>query len=151
RRLNLTPLVADTCDNHRSLLEAVGVLPTLELPGEPVWVEGDPTRLQQTLGNLLQNAAKFTDRGGRGTVQLIPDVREGMARITVSDTGIGVPPELLPRLFEPFVQADRSLDRTRGGLGLGLTLAKGIVELHGGRVSAFSEGIGRGSTFVMEI
>jgi PAS domain S-box-containing protein len=151
QRLSLARLVRDTAENHRSLLEAVGVSLNLKLPDGPVWVEGDPTRLHQTLGNLLQNAAKFTDRGGRVSVQLAADDGEGMARMTVADTGIGIAPELLPSLFQPFVQADRSLDRARGGLGLGLTLVKGIVELHGGRVSASSEGVGHGSTFVVEI
>jgi two-component system CheB/CheR fusion protein len=100
---------------------------------------------------LLGNAAKFTDRGGEVTVRLTVDGARRAAVLTVTDTGIGVDPQLLPKLFEAFVQADRSVERSRGGLGLGLALVKGIVELHGGTVGAVSKGAGAGSTFTVEL
>jgi PAS domain S-box-containing protein len=181
QRLDLAALVRDTSEDHRRVLEAAGLSLTLELPEAPLWVDGDPTRLAQVLGNLLTNAAKFTPPGGQVTVRagargrrgdgatgrpdsvkdrpvldlagppLAPSPPRPLASVTVTDTGIGISPELLPRLFEPFVQADRSLDRTQGGLGLGLALVKGIIELHGGRVDVRSDGIGRGATFTVEI
>jgi signal transduction histidine kinase len=118
-------------------------------PSDPVWVEGDPTRLTQVVSNLLDNANKFTDRGGR--IDL--DVRSvnGDATVTVHDTGIGITSDMLPQLFDIFAQADRSLERSRGGLGLGLTLVKGLIGLHGGRVTAASEGAGKGATFTIRL
>src|SRR5262249_19888058 len=169
----------------------------LELPAEPVWVNGDATRLAQVADNLLQNAAKFTDPGGRVTVRLAVEEplaagREALshhggtegteeytegcsggnglhrrssrctppcspclrgessfANLTVHDTGIGIAREMLPRVFEPLTQADRTLDRSQGGLGLGLALVKGLVALHGGEASAASDGPGRGATFTV--
>lgn len=108
---------------------------------------GDPTRLSQVLGNLLQNADKFTNPGGRVAVRLSRDSERDAALLTVEDSGIGMEPDILSRLFEPFSQADRSLDRSRGGLGLGLALVKGLVDLHGGEVEAMSEGHASGSSF----
>jgi CheY-like chemotaxis protein len=132
-------------------MEAVGVSHDVEMPEAPLWVQGDPTRLRQALGNLLQNAAKFTPTGGQVAVRAAVASGGSRVQVSVADTGIGIPPELVPRLFDPFVQADRSLDRTQGGLGLGLALVKGIIGLHGGRVHAHSEGIGRGATFSFEL
>jgi CheY-like chemotaxis protein len=150
-RLELLELVSRACEDHRHILDAARISQEVELPKGTLWVDGDPTRLRQAVGNLLQNAAKFTDAGGHVTVRAGQSPDGSAVRIEVSDTGIGIPPELLDHLFDPFVQADRSLDRARGGLGLGLALVKGITELHGGRVEARSEGTGRGATFVMEI
>jgi PAS domain S-box-containing protein len=147
QRLDLTRLVRDTVQDHRSALEQSGLTLDLELPQAPVWVMGDPTRLAQVLDNLLQNAAKFTDPGGRVTVRLSVEERQDFATITVHDTGIGITPELLPHVFESFTQADRSLDRSRGGLGLGLALVKGLIERHGGAVRATSAGPGYGAAF----
>src|SRR5262249_54951736 len=123
--------------------------PPLEGAGraEPVWVSGDPTRLAQVVGNLLGNAAKFTDPGGRVTVRLTADREARRAAVAVSDTGIGIEPELLPRLFDMFTQADRSMSRSRDGLGLGLALVRGLVEWHGGGVRAASAGPGQGAEF----
>jgi PAS domain S-box-containing protein len=146
-RLDLTPLVAAVLDDLRNLLETSGLELEQELPPEPVWLSGDPTRLAQVVGNLLQNANKFTNPGGRVAVRLRAD--RGQAVLTVEDTGIGMAPDILARLFEPFSQADGSLDRSRGGLGLGLALVKGLVELHGGEVRAASPGPGQGSTFTV--
>ena len=135
------PIVAN---NHLSL--------SLSLPDTPRWVEGDPTRLSQVVGNLLHNAIKFTDAGGRIQVKVADETRAtNEIAITVSDTGIGMDAAMLGRLFESFSQADRSLDRSRGGLGLGLAVVKGLVELHGGSVAAHSEGPGRGSTLCVQL
>jgi PAS domain S-box-containing protein len=115
----------------------------------PTWVDADPVRIAQVLGNLLHNARKFTLRGGRVTVALERD--RSLARFKVTDTGIGMEPGDLDRAFTTFYQSDRSLDRTAGGLGLGLALVKGLVDLHGGTVRATSGGTGRGSEFCVEL
>jgi PAS domain S-box-containing protein len=151
RRLDLARLVRDTCEDHRRVLEAAELSLDVDAPEGPLWVDGDPTRLRQALGNLLQNAAKFTPPGGHVTVRAAADEERERTQVMVADTGIGIPAELLPHLFDAFVQADRSLDRTQGGLGLGLALVKGIIGLHGGRVHAQSEGVGRGAQFIFEL
>jgi signal transduction histidine kinase len=151
QRLELTRLVWETCEDYRRILEAVSVSLAVELAYEPLWIDGDSTRLQQTLGNLLENAAKFTPSGGQVRVTVAADRQKKAAKVAVTDTGIGIAPELLPRLFDPFVQADRSLARTQGGLGLGLALVQGNIELHGGRIHVHSLGIGRGATFAFEL
>jgi PAS domain S-box-containing protein len=147
--LDLVQVVREAAEDHRSLLEARGLTLRLELPDGPVRISGDRTRLSQVMGNLLQNARKFTNPQGSVTVRLA--VGEGEARVEVEDTGIGLEPEVLDRLFEPFSQADRSLDRTRGGLGLGLALVKRLIELHGGGVEASSAGSGQGSCFTLRL
>ena len=149
-QLDLALLVHDTVEDHRSLLEGAGLTLALDLPPEPVWMLGDPTRLSQVLDNLLQNAGKFTNPGGCVSVRLTCDP-EGLAVLTVEDTGIGMEPDMLARLFEPFSQADRSLDRSRGGLGLGLALVKGLVDLHGGSVEVASGGTGQGARFTIRL
>ncbi len=146
-RADLVPLVRAAVEDHRAALESAGLKVEYASPPEPVWVTGDPTRLAQVVDNLLTNAAKFTDGGGRVGVRLTADAKAGRATVAVRDTGIGIEPDLLPHLFETFMQADRSLDRSRGGLGLGLALVKGLIELHGGRVRAESAGPGQGATF----
>jgi CheY-like chemotaxis protein len=108
-------------------------------------VKCDPTRLAQCLANILTNAAKYTDVGGEIELRWRPDGEHAV--ISISDNGVGVPPELLPRLFDLFVQGDRTLDRAQGGLGIGLAVVKRLVEMHGGKVSATSAGLGRGTTF----
>jgi CheY-like chemotaxis protein len=110
---------------------------------------GDGARLAQIAGNLLHNAIKFTSPGGRISVRLRADAERGRAELEVADTGIGMDPLTLQHLFEPFAQADRTLDRSRGGLGLGLALVRGLVELQGGSVAAASEGPDRGSIFTV--
>ena len=121
----------------------------LEPPTEPVHVSADSLRLAQVVGNLLQNSAKFTQRGGHVRVKVA--LESGEAVLRVSDDGIGMVPETLARLFEPFMQGKQSLDRGHGGLGLGLALVKGLVELHGGRISGSSAGVGHGSEFVVRL
>ena len=152
RRLDLAELVRATVEDHRDDLETGGLEVELDLPAETsVWVDGDPTRISQALGNLLHNARKFTDPGGRVSVRIQDNSREEVASVVVCDTGIGMEPEMLERLFETFSQADRSLDRSRGGLGLGLALVKGLIEQHGGQVKAESDGPGRGSRFTIRL
>jgi PAS domain S-box-containing protein len=140
----------------RSLLDLHRHELTLTLPAGPVWVEADPVRLEQVVTNLLQNAIKYMDPGGKVwlSVETVPGApapggpsRPAAAEIRVRDQGIGIPPEALADIFDLFVQADASLDRAQGGLGIGLTLVKRLVELHGGSVSAESAGVGRGSEF----
>ena len=112
-------------------------------------IEADPTRLEQILVNLLTNAAKYTPAGGR--IQLIAGVEGGEVVFRVRDNGVGISPELLPRMFDLFAQADRSLARSEGGLGIGLTLVRSLAELHGGTVTATSDGPGKGSEFVVRL
>jgi PAS domain S-box-containing protein len=117
----------------------------LELPSQPLWVCGDRTRLSQVVTNLIHNALKFTDHDGSITVSVAP--AGAGAQFSVRDTGIGVAPQTMTRLFEPFSQADVSIERSRGGLGLGLAIVRGISELHGGRAWVESPGLGQGATF----
>jgi signal transduction histidine kinase/ActR/RegA family two-component response regulator len=121
----------------------------VKLSTEPVWVNGDPTRLEQTVNNLLVNAFKFTPAGG--LVDLTVGSDAGEAVLTVTDSGMGMSPELLPHVFEVFVQGSTALDRAQGGLGIGLALVRQLVSLHGGTVSATSAGPGQGSTFVVRL
>jgi two-component system CheB/CheR fusion protein len=144
-RLDLVDLVRAAVEDHRSALLASGLSLETDLSPEPLWVSGDPTRLAQTVGNVLHNANKFTDRGGRVSLSVRREPGSGMGVVAVQDTGIGIEPEVLVTLFEPFSQAPPGLDRGRGGLGLGLALVRRLVELHGGVVEAASEGIGRGA------
>jgi two-component system CheB/CheR fusion protein len=148
-RIDLSALVRRTAEDHRQLFVNEGIQLDVVVADDPVWVHADPTRIGQVIGNLLHNSAKFTPPGGSATLSL--DAGEGLASITVRDSGVGIAPDVLTRLFEPFVQADSTLDRSTGGLGLGLALVKGLVELHGGSVSARSDGIGKGATFVVEL
>jgi signal transduction histidine kinase/FixJ family two-component response regulator len=138
-------VVQSTAEDYRAGFEARGLELSLELPGAPVWVRGDRTRLAQVVANLLANAQKFTERGGRVAVDVRVDERAGSCSLSVRDTGIGMTPEMLARVFQPFEQGPQTSARTRGGFGLGLTLVKGLVEMHEGEVSAWSEGPGRGS------
>jgi PAS domain S-box-containing protein len=145
--LEVSSLIERVSEETRPSMEAKGHVFSVSLPAEPIVLDVDPTRLDQVLLNLLQNAAKFTGPGGR--IELAASRDGGGVRISVRDTGIGIEPELLPRIFEPFMQADQSLDRSQGGLGVGLTLARSLVEMHGGTLTAFSEGLGRGSELVV--
>jgi CheY-like chemotaxis protein len=122
---------------------------TVDLPPEPVRLEADPTRLEQVLANLLNNAAKYTDHGGH--VWLSARHEGGELVLRVKDTGVGIVPDMLARIFEPFMQADRVLHQSQGGLGIGLTLVRRLVEMHGGSVTAHSEGPGKGSEFVVRL
>jgi signal transduction histidine kinase len=148
---DLCQVVRQTAEDYHTALEASGISMAIDMPDKPVYVDGDPTRLVQAIGNLLHNAQKFTDRGGTVGVSLTHDRDAGTAVIAVRDTGIGIPPDILPQIFEVFRQAEQGLDRHRGGLGLGLALVKGLTELHGGSVRAESNGPGMGATFVITL
>jgi CheY-like chemotaxis protein len=117
----------------------------MRVPDTPVWMRGDAARLEQVVGNLLTNAAKYTPNGG--LIQIALTLEEGAAVIRVTDNGVGIDAELLPGVFELFRQGKRSLDRSQGGLGIGLTLVQRLVDLHHGQVQAFSAGPGQGSEF----
>jgi signal transduction histidine kinase len=146
--VDLPALVASVVDSMRPVAEAKGVALVAELDTKAGPVHGDPGRLRQVVENILSNAVKFTPDGGRVTVQLD---RAGEARLVISDTGQGIGRDFLPHVFDRFRQADSSVTRTQGGLGLGLAIVRHFVELHGGRVSAHSPGEGRGATFTVEL
>ena len=153
-RLNMRPvsissIVRDAIDTVRHAADAKGVTITFDRPGVALIVNGDAERLQQVIWNLLSNAVKFSPSGAQVRVTLSggPELTE----ITVADTGIGLTPEFLPHVFERFRQADQSVTRTHGGLGLGLAIAKQVVELHGGSISASSAGAGQGAVFRVQL
>ena len=148
--LDLNEVVRKTVEDHRSVFEQNGVHLEAKLAAGPVVVKADWARIAQVVGNLLTNAAKFTGLGGNTRVSVSRDGMGG-AEVHVADTGMGMSPEILGRLFEPFTQADRTLDRSRGGLGLGLALVKGFVDLHCGEVSAHSAGPGQGAEFIVRL
>jgi two-component system CheB/CheR fusion protein len=151
KRLDLNQLVLHVVADHRPQFEKNEVHIEHCPAPKPVFVDGDWNRLTQVVGNLLQNAAKFTGPGGDMRVSVSTDSETKWAVVRVADTGVGMAPEMLARLFEPFAQADTTLDRSKGGLGLGLTLAKGLVDLHGGTITAHSAGVGRGAEFVVRL
>ncbi len=150
-RCNLSKIVCQTAEDYRSIFDASGIKLKIEMPSMPLWVNGDPTRLVQAIGNLLHNAHKFSDPGGLITVRLEQNGDGKTGIISVQDTGIGIDPKILPHVFEVFRQGDQGLDRSRGGLGLGLSLARGLVKLHKGEMSAESAGIGRGAKFHIKL
>jgi PAS domain S-box-containing protein len=150
-RLELGQLVRRTLEDYRPVFDRAGVCLELETDRSAVHVDADGQRMAQVVGNLLSNAAKFTPRGGRVVVKVGADVAAGRAVVTVADTGLGLTPEMEVYVFEPFMQAVEALDRREGGVGLGLALVKGVVELHGGDVSASSAGPGQGSRFVVRL
>ncbi len=145
--LDLTELVRRTADDHRALMRERGLELEVDAPSSGIVVHGDATRLAQVLGNLLHNAAKFTPSGGR--VTLTARAADDQAVVHVRDTGAGIEADLLQRVFEPFVQAQQTLARSEGGLGLGLALVQGLVALHGGTVQVASDGPGRGTDFAI--
>jgi two-component system CheB/CheR fusion protein len=142
-------VVKDAVDATRNLMESRGLEFSVVLDQDPVYVEGDPARLQQIQVNLLNNAAKYTPQGGHIVLQARQE--DGQATIRVRDDGVGIPKDMLDSAFDLFVQSRRTLDRARGGLGIGLTLVRGLVTKHGGTVSARSDGEGKGSEFVVRL
>jgi PAS domain S-box-containing protein len=148
-RIDLRSVVTETVNTLRPLFESVNHRLTVNLPAEPAPVVADRTRLAQVLSNILNNAAKYTDPGGQIEVQV--GLENARYVLRVIDSGAGIAPEFLPKIFEMFVQGDRRLTRASGGLGVGLSLAKRVVEMHGGTLEAFSEGPGRGSTFTVAL
>jgi signal transduction histidine kinase len=147
--LDLRKAVAEAVDSARPQIDARHHRLRTFVPDAPLMVYGDVHRLVQVLVNLLDNAAKYTDEGG--AIEVSARRQNSHAVLSVSDTGVGVPPRLLPKMFDLFTQDDRTLDRAQGGLGLGLTLVRRITELHGGSVEAHSEGRGHGSTFTIKL
>jgi len=148
-RVELKAVVNDALEVVRSYIELHGHELVIALPDRPVFLHGDATRLAQILTNLLNNAAKYTNRGGR--VSLSARVDDRTLILHVADNGIGIAPDMLDQVFEMFVQVDSTLERTNAGLGVGLSLARRLVELHGGTIEARSEGVGRGSEFVVRL
>ncbi|HXY39589.1 MAG TPA: ATP-binding protein [Vicinamibacteria bacterium] len=149
--LELCELVRRTVDDHRSLFERKAIQLEVQPAARAVMLNADRNRLAQVVGSLLQNAAKFTAQGGRVGVAVTVEGTPRRACVRIRDDGVGMGPETLAGLFQPFVQADRTLDRSAGGLGLGLALVKGLVDLHGGEVSARSDGLGQGAEFVVRL
>ena len=147
--VEVTALVGRTVEVARPLIEERRHQLTASLAPEPLWVQGDPTRLEQIVQNLLNNACKYTDPGGHIELTVAREGAEVVLR--VRDDGIGIGPDVLPRIFDLFVQAERRLDRSQGGVGIGLTLVKRLVELHGGSIEAQSPGLGQGSEFVLRL
>ena len=149
RLVSLGPLIETACESIRMAAEAKGVMLRTTVAPEVGVVRGDETRLLQVLWNLLSNAVKFTPAGEHIDLTLVREGEEAVVRVT--DTGIGIPAAVVPTLFEPFRQADTSSTRAYGGLGLGLTLVRQLVELHGGTVEAASAGVGQGATFTVRL
>jgi CheY-like chemotaxis protein/two-component sensor histidine kinase len=148
--IDLAEVVRRAAEDHREMLAEGDLTLQLDVAPGPVWAEADPTRITQVVGNLLHNVAKFTPSGGCARLSLRPSVG-GQIEIRVQDNGVGIDPQLRERLFEPFVQSEHSLARTRGGLGLGLALVRGILELHGGTARVESAGVGKGAEFILRI
>jgi len=148
-RIDLTDVVRDAVETARPGIDLGRHQLDVMLPADPILIEGDRTRLSQVVQNLLNNAAKFTKPGGRIAISA---ASEGdFAILRVRDSGIGIPPEMLTRIFEVFTQVDNALERSHTGLGIGLSLVRVLVGMHGGKVAAQSEGTGRGSEFVIHL
>jgi two-component system CheB/CheR fusion protein len=148
-RVDLASVVARAIEGSRPAIKERGHTLEVALPKEPVAVTADPVRLAQVIWNLLNNAAKYTPEGGRIWLTAAAEGSEAVVR--VRDTGVGIPAEMLPKVFDLFTQVDRAIDRSLGGLGIGLTLVRRLTELHGGTVEAFSGGAGQGSEFVVRL
>jgi two-component system, sensor histidine kinase len=149
KRVRLAEVIEEAVESMRPTIESRGLTLRVELTREPICVEADSARLEQVFVNLLSNAAKYTEAGGQIDVMVEPQGEEVGVRIR--DTGIGIASEMLPRLWDLFTQADRTLDRPQGGLGIGLTVARRLVELHGARIEAQSQGLGQGAEFVVTL
>ena len=147
--IDLCEVVQRTVEAAESRAQAAGLELIWALPPEPVPLFADATRMEQVLGNLVNNSIKYSEPGGH--IQVGLEVEGGEATMRVTDDGMGMPPDLVPRVFDLFAQGERTLDRRGGGLGIGLTLVHQLVDMHGGKVRAFSEGVGRGSEFVVRL
>ena len=148
-RIELEPIVHQAVEAARAQYRSMNHELTVTMPARPLYLDADPARLAQIVGNLLNNACKFTDKGGHITLNVAEE--DGRAVIRVRDTGIGIASNDLPRLFDMFVQVDSSLERSRDGLGIGLTLVKTLVDMHGGTVDVQSDGVGCGSEFTVRL
>ena len=149
QRVELGEFLAHALEAAQPMIAARHHELSVTAPSEAIWVDADPHRLEQIISNLVVNAAKYTDPGGQ--IAIAAERHGNQVTLRISDNGGGILSEMLPRIFEPFVQVDRSLERSQGGLGIGLALVKRLVEMHGGKVEAFSEGIGKGSQFVVQL
>ena len=147
--VQLSDIVAQAADAVRPLATADGKTFSIDVPDDPIWLDVDRVRIAQVLDNLLHNAVKYTDQGA--LIELRVERQAAAAVIYVRDNGIGIDPELLPKVFDLFTQSTRTLDRAQGGLGIGLTLVRNLVQMHGGTVEAHSEGAGKGSEFVVRL
>jgi two-component system, sensor histidine kinase len=145
--VRLAAVIESALEVVRPNFEALRHRLAVRMPAEDLWLDADPVRLSQVIGNLLHNAGKFTPPGGE--IALDVECTADTLEIRVSDNGLGIAPEVLPSVFDLFSQADRSLERSQGGLGIGLSLVKGLAEMHGGTVQATSPGLGKGSTFTL--
>jgi len=148
-RVLLSDIVSNAVEAARPVIEAAGHEFHIELPPETVYLSVDLSRLAQVLSNLLTNSAKYSERDS--TIWLKAELNESEVVFSVRDTGIGIPESEIAHIFRMFSQVDRSIDRSTGGLGIGLALVKGLVEMHGGTVTAWSEGVGHGSLFTVRI
>jgi signal transduction histidine kinase len=148
-KTDLTLIVRQSVEVCRPVFDDAGHLLLEQIGTEPIPMNADPVRMTQVVTNVLNNACKYTAKGGRVTIKVWRN--GGEACVSVRDTGRGIPAEPLPRVFDMFTQVGRSFDRNPGGLGVGLTLVKRLVELHGGEVTATSEGAGQGSEFVIRV
>lgn len=148
-RVELAKIVQTALETSRPAIDEAGHELQISVPTGPVYVDADVTRLAQVISNLLNNAAKYTERGGR--IRLAVERRGGEVIVTVRDNGIGIPAHMLPHVFDMFTQVDRNLERSQGGLGIGLSIVKRLVEMHGGSVEARSDGHGMGSEFIVRL
>jgi CheY-like chemotaxis protein/two-component sensor histidine kinase len=147
--VELATVLARAVETTQPIIDEEGHELTVVLPSGPLWVHGDLVRLAQAVGNLLNNAAKYTEQGGK--IRLSAEQEDHQAVIRVRDTGVGIAAEQVPHIFEMFVQGDRRTKNARGGLGIGLSLVRALVQMHGGSVAAQSAGVGKGSEFVVRL
>lgn len=148
-RLSLDQVLEAAVEQSRPLLDKAGQTLKMLMPAEEILLDGDRLRLAQVFTNLLNNAAKYSEPGGTVTIEATR--HDDVATVRVHDTGVGIPAEMLPHLFEPFLQIDQSLNRAQGGMGIGLNLVSRLVELHGGSVVAKSAGLGKGAEFIIKL
>ncbi len=148
-QVELAAIVEQAANTVAAMVQSHHQHLSVHLPGMPVWLDADPVRLAQVIGNLLNNASKYTPQGG--WIELMVERQDDQVLIRVRDNGIGITPQLLPHVFELFVQDQRTIDRAQGGLGIGLTVVSNLVEMHGGTVTAVSQGRGHGSEFVVRL
>ena len=148
-RVELSAVIENAVETARPIIEEMGHKLDVTVPKQPIVLEADGTRLSQVIANLLNNAAKYMDRGG--SIELVADRQQSTAVVTVKDSGIGIPAEMIDRIFDMFTQVDGSLERSHGGLGIGLTLVKRLVEMHGGSVEVRSAGPDQGSEFTVRL
>ena len=148
-QVDLATIVGNAVETSRPLMEASGHNLSISLPALPLILLADPVRLAQVIANLLNNAAKYTENAGNIQLTIRRDGNEAV--VSVRDSGLGIPADMLDRVFDMFAQIDRTLKRAQGGLGIGLTLARSLVEMHGGSIDVQSEGLGKGSEFTVRL